>query len=88
MVTVVQQFPSNSGYQSFATGQHRVHMIAAETPSIILTEMMINQMTHRTGPVEMRKRVIPNEVLLHAAARMVAKPAEYEIKATIHILFS
>ena len=63
-------------------------MMAAETPRTMLTEMMMNQMTHRTGPVEMRRRVIPNEVLLHAAARMVAKPAEYEIKATIHILFS
>jgi hypothetical protein len=78
--------PSISGYQSFATGQHRVHMIAAETPRTMFTERIINQMIHLIHPVEIRRRVIPNEVLLHAAARMVAKPAEYEIRATIGIL--
>jgi hypothetical protein len=86
MVTVVQQVPSISEYQSFATGQQRVHMMAAETPSTMLTERMMNQMNHLTHPFEMRSRVMPNDVLLQAAARMVAKPAEYEIRATMGIL--
>jgi len=85
MVTGVQQVPSSSGFHSFATGQHRVHMMAAETPSTTLTETMMNQMNHLTQPLAIRRRVMPNEVLLHAAARMVAKPAEYEIKDTIGI---
>lgn len=64
MVTVVQHVPSISGYHSFATGQHRVHMMMAETPRIMLTETMVNQINHFIHPFEMRRRVIPNEVLL------------------------
>jgi hypothetical protein len=61
-------------------------MIIAETPSTMFTEMMMNQTTHLTHPSAIRRRVIPNEVLLHAAARMFAKPAEYEIRDIIGML--
>lgn len=86
MVTVVQQVPSISGYHSFATGQQRVNMMMAETPRMMLTEMMMNQTNHLTQPFEMRSRVIPNEVLLQAAATMVQKPAAYDIIETMYIL--
>ncbi len=42
MVTVVQQVPSTSENHSFLIGQQRVHMIVADTPSTMLTEMMMN----------------------------------------------
>jgi hypothetical protein len=46
------------------------------------TEMMMNQrnnLEHPSGAI--RKRVTANDVLLHAAPRMVAKPAAYEMIA-------
>jgi hypothetical protein len=61
-------------------------MMVADTPRMILTDNMMNQMNHLTHPLEIRSSVIPNDVLLHAAARIVANPAEYEMSETMGIL--
>jgi hypothetical protein len=86
MVSNVEHEPSMSEYQSFATGQQRVHMMVAETPRMMFTERMMNQINHFSHPSERRKRVMANEVLLQAAARMAAKPAEYDIRELMGIL--
>ncbi len=61
-------------------------MIVADTPRMMLTDRIMNQMNHLIQPLEIRSRVIPNEVLLQAAARIVANPAEYEMSETMGIL--
>jgi hypothetical protein len=64
-------------------GQHWIQRIVADTPSTRFTETMMNQTTHLTHPSDIRKRVAAKEVLLHAAPKMVAKPARYERKYTM-----
>ena len=59
--------------------------MVAETPSTRFTEMMMNQTSHLRRPVEMRKRVMENDVLLQMVPRMVAKPAMYESRAWVGI---
>ena len=47
--------------------------------------MTRNHTNHFVQPVEMRRRVMPNDVLLQAVPRIVVKPAAYENSATLGI---
>lgn len=81
-MTFGQHVPSANSSKSRRTGVHWAYRIIALATITRFIEMMMNRVSHLIHPAEMRRIVIPNDVLLQAIPRIVAKPAAYEYSAT------
>lgn len=78
-----QHSPAISGVNVFLGGLHCTHMKMAPRYSTTLTETIMNQVSQRILPSEMRSSVMAKLVLLQAVPRMDQKPVMFMMRRSL-----